>query len=65
MTPRLICPHCHAPVDSGALDTGHCAVADLWICPLCDTPILMARRTDPLVPNSAALALPLADAVAA
>ena len=42
MTPRIICPHCHSPIDPLTLEVAESAEAHYRICPECDEPIVMS-----------------------
>lgn len=42
MTPRIICPHCHRPIDPQTLDYASSNSAQFRICPACDEPIVLA-----------------------
>ena len=39
MTPRIICPHCHHPIDPLTLEDAVGGEAHYLICPECDDPI--------------------------
>ena len=39
MTPRIICPHCHHPIDPLTLEDAVGDEAHYLICPECDDPI--------------------------
>lgn len=41
MTPRIICPHCHRPIDPLTLEVAVSAEAHYRICPECDEPIVL------------------------
>lgn len=41
MTPRIICPHCHSPIDPLTLEMAFSAEAQYRICPECDEPIVL------------------------
>jgi len=50
--PRILCPHCRAPIDSLALDNAAGMTWEGSICPECDGMIILAsthttRRPDP------------------
>ena len=45
MTPRIICPHCHSPIDPQTLDYASSDSAQFRICPACDEPIVLAALT--------------------
>ena len=42
MIPRIICPHCHSPIDPHTLDYATSEKAQFRICPACDEPIVLA-----------------------
>ena len=42
MTPRIICPHCHRPIDPLTLEVAESAEAHYRICPECDEFIVMS-----------------------
>jgi len=42
MTPRIICPHCHSPIDPNTLDYATSEKVQFCICPACDEPIVLA-----------------------
>jgi hypothetical protein len=53
MTPRIICPHCHCPIDPQSLETAVGAGVCYRICPECDEPIVLSadrREEDPALP---------------
>ena len=39
MQRRIICPHCHSPIDPFEMDVASFAEAPYRICPDCDEPI--------------------------
>lgn len=41
MTPRIICPHCHCPIDPQSLEAAVGAGVCYRICPECDEPIVL------------------------
>ena len=41
MTPRIICPHCHRPIDPLTLEAAVSAQTHYRICPECDEPIVL------------------------
>ena len=45
MNPRIICPHCHRPIDPTTLEDAICANTRYLICPECDDPIVLAADT--------------------
>lgn len=47
MPPRIICPHCHSPVDPLQLDRADCAGTSCCICPECDGMIVLSRYVEP------------------
>ncbi len=54
MNPRIICPHCHSPIDPLTLEVAVSADAHYRICPECDEPIVlvMSSEDDELPPVS-------------
>ena len=57
MTPRIICPHCHHPIDPLTLEDAVGGEAHYLICPECDDPIA--------VPADSASAMVSADELSA
>ena len=57
MTPRIICPHCHHPIDPLTLEDAVGGAAHYLICPECDDPIAL--------PADSASAMPLANGLSA
>jgi hypothetical protein len=41
MPPRIICPHCHCPIDPLTTEAADCAEAVCRICTECDEPIVV------------------------
>lgn len=41
MPPRIICPHCHCPIDPLTLDKADSTGAQYRICPECDEAIVL------------------------
>lgn len=41
MTPRIICPHCHCPIDPLSLEDAASGHAHYLVCPECDDPIAL------------------------
>lgn len=41
MTQRIICPHCHSPIDPLSLEVAVSAGTHYRICPECDDPIML------------------------
>jgi hypothetical protein len=53
MNRRIICPHCHCPIDPLILEVAVSAKAQYRICPECDEPIVLAvDREDDGLPAS-------------
>lgn len=50
MTPRMICPHCHGPIDPQTLEPAASADWLYRICPECDEPIVLAPAAGPDAP---------------
>ena len=48
MTQRIICPHCHCPIDPFALEVAVSTQAHYRICPECDEPIVWFVSDDAL-----------------
>lgn len=42
MTPRIICPYCHSPIDPQTLEAAISARVRYRICPECDRPIVLS-----------------------
>ena len=42
MTPRIICPHCHSPIDPLTLEVAVSVQTHYRICPECDEFIVMS-----------------------
>ncbi len=42
MSLRIICPHCHRPIDPLTLEAGFSAGARYRICPECDEPMVLS-----------------------
>ena len=42
MTPRIICPNCHSPIDPQTLEYAASDSVQFRICPACDEPIVLA-----------------------
>ena len=42
MPTRIICPHCHSPIDPQTMDPACSADAQFRICPDCDEPVVLA-----------------------
>ena len=40
MSCRVICPHCHCPIDPLSLEVAVSARLQHWICPECDEPVV-------------------------
>ena len=61
MTPRIICPHCHRPIDPLTLEEAVSNGAHFLICPECDDLIaLPADIANAPLPQSASPAESLA-----
>ena len=47
MTPRIICPHCHCPIDPLSLEDAASGHAHYLVCPECDDPIALPAAMSP------------------
>jgi RNase P subunit RPR2 len=56
MTARIICPHCHSPLDPHTMDAASTAEVRLRICPECDEPIVLATTVRPRCSAAPAIA---------
>ena len=63
MTPHIICPHCHCPIDPLTLEVVVCTDEALYrICPECDEPIVLSVSSeDEHEDNGEMLLAPLVD----
>jgi uncharacterized protein YlaI len=50
MTPRIICPHCHSPIDPLTLEDAVSAGTRYVICPECDDPIAVPADSASAIP---------------
>lgn len=63
MTPRIICPHCHHPIDPLTLEDAIGGEAHYLICPECDD--LIAVPADSVSASASASAMQSADELSA
>jgi hypothetical protein len=65
MPSRVICPHCHGPVDPREMDLAFTPDTEFLICRECDEPILLPPRCPAPLAEVAGLAEPVWPACAA